>query len=185
MTSIPPFRTSSMRLKTSSSLLQLRGPCVLRCEICRGHFASRATSIDSSIASRRRSSSFRMCVAYGKRAAASGAQSAASSAREANAPGVYSSPDDAPHAPFATASRTIAVMRLISSGVAGRSSAPTTIPRMLPSPIIDATFTEPPSLSTAAASAANDAYPPPSPSPERREGNRDPPSWPTTMVVTP
>src|SRR5215217_3875488 len=96
-----------------------------------------------------------MCVAYGRRAAASGAHNAASSARDANAPGVYSSPDDAPHAPLATASRTIAVIRSISAGVAGRSSAPTTIPRMLPRPIIDATLTELDNLSTAAAS---DAY---------------------------
>ena len=42
----------------------------------------------------------------------------------------------------AIASLTIVVMRRSSSGVAGRSSSPTTIPRMVPSPIIDATFTE-------------------------------------------
>ena len=55
--------------------------------------------MDSTIESRSRSSSFRMWVAYGSRAAASGAHNAASSARDANAPGVYSSPDEAPHAP--------------------------------------------------------------------------------------
>ena len=64
------------------------------------------------MASSSRSSSLRMCVAYGKRAAASGAHNAASSARDANAPGVYSSPDDAPHAPVAIASRTICVHAL-------------------------------------------------------------------------
>ena len=90
-----------------------------------------------------------MCVAYGSRRAASGLHSAISSSSGANAPGVYSRPDDAPHAPSAIAARTIAVMRASSSGVAGRSLPPITTARTVPRPIIDATFTEGRSVSIA------------------------------------
>ena len=88
-----------------------------------------------------RSSSFRMCVAYGKRRALSGLHNATNSSRLAKAPGVYSNPDDAPQAPAARALSTNAVMRASSTVVAGRSSSPTTWPRMLPSPTMHATFT--------------------------------------------
>jgi hypothetical protein len=48
----------------------------------------------------------------------------------------------------------MAVIRWISSVVAGRSSCPTTSPRTVPRPIIDATLTELGSRSIAAASSA-------------------------------
>jgi hypothetical protein len=83
-------------------------------------------------------------------------QSAINSSSGANAPGVYSRPDDAPHAPCASASSTIAVMRANSAAVAGRSSLPTTIPRRPPSPTIDATFTAGWSLSIDAKSDVKD-----------------------------
>ena len=77
-----------------------------------------------------------------------------SSSSGAKAPGVYSSPDDAPHAPSAIAARTSCSMRANSSAVAGRSSPPTTTSRIVPSPTIDATFTDGWSRSSAVHSCA-------------------------------
>ena len=114
-----------------------------------------------------------------------------SSSREANAPGVYSSPDDAPHAPSASASSTSCVMCPSSSAVAGRFSFPITMPRTVPSPTIEATFTAGDSVLSASHSLGSASKvclsSPPAcaaaaaPAP----GARDDPSCPTTIVVTP
>src|SRR5690242_11327399 len=110
-----------------------------------------------------------------------------SSSRVANAPGVYSSPDDAPHAPSASACSTSCVMRAISSAVAGRFTLPMTMPRMVPRPTIVATLT----LGGSDASDCQNALKfgkacrPLSSSGALPIGARDEPSWPTTIVVTP
>ena len=166
-----------MRARAASILGQLRVPCILRCDICSPHPAPRATAIDSSIASSKRSSSLRMCVAYTSLRDPSGRHNAISSASGANAPGVYSSPDEAPHAPSATARSTMRVMRSSSSGVATRSVSPTTAPRTLPSPIMAATFTAGLRAFIVAAHDANDRSGLPT--------NRELPSAPATIVVTP
>ena len=150
---MPAARAVAMRARAVSSFGQLRVPCIFRCESCSGHPAPRATAIDSSIESSTRSSSFRICVAYGNRFAASGRQSAINSSGLAKAPGVYSSPVEAPQAPAATACSTMRTIRCSSAAVAGRSSSPTTAPRTLPRPIIAATFTAGRAASSAVAQA--------------------------------
>ena len=135
-----------------------------------------------------RSSSLRICVAYGSRRAASGLHSVISSSVDANAPGVYSSPEDAPHAPSASADSTMATIARSSSGVAGRSLAPITRLRTVPSPIIDITLTAGRSASIEANNSVNADGPPPSglwPPASGLPVALELPSCPTTMVVMP
>ena len=174
---MPSARAASISANAGCSLLQFRGPCVFKCEICNPQRAPRATAIDSAIASSRRSSSLRMWVAYTRPRRASGEHNAISSSGDANAPGVYSSPDDAPQAPSASARSTIVTMVRNSLADARRSSLPTTFPRTVPKPTIDATFGAACSRSSAANIAAKLSDAPPL--------ARELPSAPTTMVVMP
>ena len=180
---MPSARAAAMRAKTVSSFDQLRGPCVLRCAICSGHPAPRATAMDSSMDSMSVSSSLRMCVLYGRRRRASGLLSAISSASGANAPGVYSSPLDAPQAPSTSERSTSATIRSSSAAVAGRFSLPITAPRTVPSPTMDATLTAGGSWSTESKKARSESRSLSSSAIAR--GPRDDPSCPTTTVVTP
>ncbi len=114
-----------------------------------------------------------------------------SSSRGANAPGVYSRPVETPHAPSASACATSARIRAISAAVAGRFALPTTMPRIVPSPTIDATLTDGcrrvsddqrSVKRTKRRPSSSDEAPRPT---AASRGAPDEPSCPTTIVVMP